>query len=150
MVKYNNKPLKRKERGFPNIGKMKIMEILQAAELLGQAIKNDPMVDKLKTAKELYNDDTELLAMMDKYNETQQKLKALFNDEEKNSQAIEDEQKNIEELYHKITENENFIRLDGAQNVVNNIVGVINEIISNAILGDEGCTHNCSSCKGCH
>lgn len=126
------------------------MEILQAAELLGQAIKNDPMVEKLKTAKELYNEDTELQVLMDKYNEVQQNLKELFKDEEKNSEAIDEEQKVIEELYNKITENENFIRLDNAQNVVNNIVGMINEIISRAILGDEGCTHNCSSCKGCH
>jgi len=126
------------------------MEILQAAELLGQALRNDAMVEKLNTAKELYNEDTELCSLMGDYDIKQQFIKSLFENEKKNATAIAEAQKEIEELYLKITSNENFIRLDAAQTVVSNMIGIINEIISKAILGDDGCTHNCSTCNGCH
>jgi hypothetical protein len=45
-----------------------------------------------------------------------------------------------------------FAELNRAQAEVNELMNAVNQTIMTQITGEEpsGCTHDCSSCKGCH
>ena len=61
-------------------------------------------------------------------------------------------QKRIDTLYKEITENEVFVELNEAQAVVNELMNSVNNTIMFNITGElpSSCTHDCSSCSGCH
>ena len=67
-------------------------------------------------------------------------------------QFIETIQTRIDELYTLITENPAFVELNRVQSEVNDLMNSVNQTIMTQITGEEpsGCTHDCSSCKGCH
>ena len=58
----------------------------------------------------------------------------------------------IDELYDLIVNNEAFVELNRTQAVVNELMNSVNQTIMTQITGEEpsGCTHNCSTCSGCH
>lgn len=61
-------------------------------------------------------------------------------------------QERIDELYAEIAANPAFVELNEAQAAVNNLMNAVNNTIMFAITGEmpAGCTHDCSSCGGCH
>ena len=65
---------------------------------------------------------------------------------------IEVIQKRIDELYNLITEDAAFIALNEAQAVVNELMNSVNTTITYNITGEmpSSCTHDCSTCGGCH
>ena len=71
---------------------------------------------------------------------------------EKDTMFIEVIQKRIDELYKLITEDETFVALNDAQAVVNELMNSVNSTITYNITGElpSSCTHDCSSCGGCH
>ena len=58
----------------------------------------------------------------------------------------------MDELSHTINQNENYTRFAAAQNAVNDLMQRINATISYYAFGVEpsNCTHDCSTCGGCH
>ena len=71
---------------------------------------------------------------------------------EKDTIFIEVIQKRIDELYKMITEDADFVALNEAQAVVNELMNSVNSTITYNITGElpSSCTHDCSSCGGCH
>ena len=67
-------------------------------------------------------------------------------------QLIESIQRRIDELYTLIAEHPLFVELNRAQEEVNELMNKVNQTIMTQITGEEpsGCTHNCSTCGGCH
>ncbi|MGN1128236.1 MAG: YlbF family regulator, partial [Candidatus Flemingiibacterium sp.] len=59
-------------------------------------------------------------------------------------------EKRIHELYHEIMENENMVAFTKAQDVVNAFMAEVNGEITYQITGERPCTHDCSTCGGCH
>jgi hypothetical protein len=72
--------------------------------------------------------------------------------EERDMDLIQSIQRRIDELYDLIVNNEAFVELNRAQAVVNELMNSVNQTIMTQITGEEpsGCTHNCSTCSGCH
>lgn len=128
------------------------MEIFELAVELGKKLKEDERVIAFENAKKAYEDDPILKKYMIEY-EVQQK--AVANEAakpERDMNLIEVIQKRIDELYKKIAEHPTFAELNRTQADVNELMNRVNQTIMTQITGEEpsSCTHDCSTCGGCH
>ena len=129
------------------------MKIEELAAELGKEIKKDPRIEALSAARTAYETNTFLQSYMDEY-ETQQI--AIEKEAAKGASAdkllIAKLQGRVDELYKLIIKNETFVKLSEAQTAVNELMEQVNNIITFNITGEmpSSCTHDCSSCGGCH
>ena len=125
--------------------------IAELAAELGKAIKEDERVKALNEAKKVYGEDKDLMRYVIEYNVQQ---KAMANEFEKGDDRdeviLKQIQNRIDELYDLIVNNEAFVAMNAAQEVVNNFMNEVNGIITLNITGEIPCTHDCSTCSGCH
>lgn len=128
------------------------MEIFDLAAKLGQALKADERLAALEKAKQAYAENADLKRDMTEY-EVQQKLLAEeITKEPRDLHFVETVQHRIDELYEAIRKNPAFVELDRAQTAVNDLMARVNAAITYEITGElpgSGCTHDCSTCKGC-
>ena len=126
------------------------MEIMEIAEMLGKTIKADPRMERLNNAKKAYDDDITLNKYMMEYDVQQKAMSKEYEKSEKDMMLISEIQKRVDELYKLITENPVFAELDEAQADVNALMNEVNQTITYNITGENPCTHDCSTCGGCH
>ena len=128
------------------------MEIFEIAQLLGKTLKEDERLKRLENAKKQYQENTDLGKMMIEYEVQQKALENEVVKPEKDTHFIDIIQNRINELYKNITEHPTFIELNEAQNAVNELMNSVNQTIMFNITGElpGDCTHNCSTCGGCH
>ena len=128
------------------------MEIFEIAQLLGKTLKEDERLKRLENAKKQYEGNPDLGKMMIEYEVQQKALENEVVKPEKDTHFIDIIQNRINELYQKITTHPDFIELNEAQSVVNELMNSVNQTIMFNITGEipGDCTHNCSTCGGCH
>ena len=128
------------------------MEIFELAAELGKALKADERLIKLEEAKKAYEENKTLQRNIVEFDVQQKALQGEMVKPEKDTIFIEVIQKRIDELYKLITEDEAFVALNDAQAVVNELMNSVNTTITYNITGEmpSSCTHDCSSCGGCH
>ena len=128
------------------------MEIFELAAELGKALKEDAKLKRLDDAKNAYEADPELKKMMVEYEGQQKALQIEITREERDTLFIETIQKRIDTLYNNIMSHPVFIELNEAQAEVNELMNAVNNTITFNITGEQpsSCTHDCSTCGGCH
>ena len=128
------------------------MEIFELAAELGKALKADERLVKLEEAKKAYEGNKTLQRNIVEFDVQQKALQQEMVKPEKDTIFIEVIQKRIDELYKLITEDESFVALNEAQAVVNELMNSVNPTITYNITGEmpSSCTHDCSTCGGCH
>ncbi|MBR2387802.1 MAG: YlbF family regulator [Clostridia bacterium] len=128
------------------------MEIFELAAELGKALKADERLVKLEEAKKAYEENKTLQRNIVEFDVQQKALQQEMIKPEKDTIFIEVIQKRIDELYKMITEDADFVALNEAQAVVNELMNSVNSTITYNITGElpSSCTHDCSSCGGCH
>ena len=128
------------------------MEIFELAAELGKALKADERLIKLEEAKKAYEENKTLQRNIVEFDVQQKALQQEMVKPEKDTMFIEVIQKRIDELYKMITEDEAFVALNDAQAVVNELMNSVNTTITYNITGEmpSSCTHDCSTCGGCH
>ena len=128
------------------------MDIMELAAELGKALKEDERLKKLEAAKEAYVGDAELQKKLVEYEVQNRAMEGEIVKPEKDSVFIEIIQNRIDQLYREITESAAFIKLSEAQAEVNELMNAVNATITANITGEtpSSCTHNCSTCSGCH
>ena len=128
------------------------MGIFELAAELGKALKADERLVKLEEAKKAYEEDKTLQRNLVEFEVQQKALQQEIAKEERDTVFIEVIQKRIDELYKVITEDPDFIALNDAQAVVNELMNSVNTTITYNITGEmpSSCTHDCSTCGGCH
>ena len=128
------------------------MEIFELAAELGKALKADERLIKLEEAKKAYEENKTLQRNIVEFDVQQKALQQEMVKPEKDTIFIEVIQKRIDELYKMITEDADFVALNDAQAVVNELMNSVNTTITYNITGEmpSSCTHDCSSCGGCH
>ncbi len=128
------------------------MEIFELAAALGQKLKDDARLVALEAAKNDYENNPELKKYMVEYDVQQKAMQRAVTRPEQDMQMIESIQKRIDTLYNQIAEHPVFAELNRAQSEVNELMNAVNQTIMTQITGEEpsGCTHNCSTCGGCH
>ncbi|MBE6691009.1 MAG: YlbF family regulator [Ruminococcaceae bacterium] len=130
------------------------MGIFELAAELGKTLKNDKRLIALEEARKAYENDERVGKLMTEY-EVQQK--AIQNEvakaaAERNDELLKMIQARIDAIYDQIVATETYKALEKAQNDVNELMELVNSTITFNITGEQpsSCTHDCSSCGGCH
>ena len=128
------------------------MEIFELAAELGKKLKEDARLIDLEAAKKAYGEEPSLQKLMIEYEVQQRAMQAEVGRPEHDLHLIEAIQHRIDELYKTITEHPTYRELERAQNEVNELMNAVNNTIMTQITGEvpSSCTHNCSTCGGCH
>ncbi len=126
------------------------MEIMELAAELGKKIKEDPRIAEMNRAQAAYEADADLQAKIAEYNTQSEALGQEYRKETPDNDFIKSIEGRIQELYREIMENANMTAFTKAQDAVNAFMNEVNAEISYQITGERPCSHDCSTCSGCH
>ena len=130
------------------------MEIFELAAALGQKLKEDERLVRLEAARAAYEKDETIMSLSTEYMVQQQAMQAeaMKEDGERDEALIESISARIDALYSELTETPVYKEFEAAQNEVNDLMSRVNDTINAQIMDGEpdGCTHDCSTCGGCH
>ena len=131
-----------------------MIKIIELAHLLGEEIAKSDEIKNLEMAKEEFQSDADLQNKMSEYEAERLLLGQEFakDPSEADQRAIADLRARIEELGSEIGSNPQYIKFAEAQRAMNALMAEVNEEIKYCITGERpsDCTHDCSTCKGCH
>ena len=129
-------------------------KIIELAHQLGMEIAESNEIKNLNDTKNAFDSDAELQALMSEYEADRVLLGQEFakNNDEIDEKAIADLRARIEELTREISKNPIYIAFANAQQDMNKLMADVNAEIKFCITGERpsDCTHDCSTCKGCH
>ena len=126
------------------------MEIMELAATLGKAIKESDAYKNYLEAKEAYDSNEVVNDKIMEYGIQQQVLAAEAGKEDRDEAVMEQIQARLDSLYEEICKDETFLALDAAQNAMTELMNQVNQTINYNITGEQPCTHDCSTCGGCH
>ena len=128
------------------------MGIFELAAELGRALKEDQRLIRLEEARAAYENDERIAKLATEYEVQQKAIQNEAMKEERDLALIQMIQDRIDALYDEITQSESYRALEDAQNAVNDLMNTVNSTITYHITGKEpsACTHDCSTCGGCH
>ena len=128
-------------------------KIIELAHVLGEEIAKSEEIKNLNTKKSAFDSDEELQAKMREYEAQRMLLGQEFAKEstEADERAIADLRARIQELTAEISKNPIYIAFATAQQNMNKLMADVNAEIKFCITGErDNCTHDCSTCSGCH
>ncbi len=126
--------------------------VFELAVTLGKALKEDPRMVRMENARRAYEGDKSLNLLMSEYEVQQKAMQNLAAGENFEPQLMDMIQDRINALYEQIMAHPTYVELNGAQEAVNELMNAVNNTITFAITGEipSNCTHDCSTCGGCH
>ena len=129
-------------------------KVIELAHALGEEIARSEEIKNLEAAKAAFQADAELQGKMSEYETDRMLLGQEFSKDtsEADQRAIADLRARIEELTAEISKNTNYIVFAEAQKAMNALMAEVNAEIKFCITGERPseCTHDCSTCSGCH
>ena len=128
-------------------------KIIELAHMLGEEIAASDEIKNLQAAKDAYDKDEALQAKLSEYEAERKLLGEEFskNTEDTDKRAIADLRARIEELTREVSQNPIYIAFAEAQQNMNKLMADVNAEIKFCITGErDNCTHDCSTCSGCH
>ena len=128
-------------------------KIIELAHALGMEIAASDEIKNLENAKAAYEANAELQAKMSEY-ETHRRLlgeELTKNNDSIDEIAVANIRARIDELAREISANPVYITFANAQQALNRLMADVNAEIKFCITGErDDCTHDCSTCSGCH
>lgn len=129
-------------------------KIIELAHALGEQIAKSEEIKNLELAKAAFESDAELQKKMSEYEAERLLLGQEFSkpEGEVDERAVADLRARINELSSEISKAAAYIAFAEAQNQMNNLMASVNAEIKFCITGERPsqCTHDCSTCSGCH
>lgn len=129
-------------------------KIIELAHALGEEIAKSNEMDVLKITKNAYEKDEKLQAKLAEYEAERKLLADEFNKdpEAQDVTVIENVKARMDELGREILGHPLYIAFSKAQEGMNELMQNVNDEIKFCITGErpEHCTHDCSTCHGCH
>ena len=128
-------------------------KIIELAHQLGVEIAKSEEIKTLNETKNAFDSDAELQALMSEYEADRVLLGQEFSKDngEIDEKAIADLRARIQELTAEISKNPVYIAFATAQQNMNKLMADVNAEIKFCITGErDNCTHDCSTCSGCH
>lgn len=129
-------------------------KIIELAHALGEEIAKSDEIRALEIAKDVFQSDDELQDKMSRYEAARQLLGTEFskNPEEIDKELVDKLKKTVEELTREISSAPKYIAFTEAQRSMNALMADVNAEIKFCITGERPaeCTHDCSTCSGCH
>ncbi len=126
------------------------MEIMELAAVIGKQIKESPEGKAFLEAKAAYEGSIEINNALMEYQVQQQALEQITEETEPAVMARIDDR--LTELYTFITEHPLFKAYEEAEMTMNGIIQKVQATIIAQVTGKmpSDCTHDCSTCGGCH
>ena len=128
-------------------------KIIEIAHMLGMEIAASEEIKNLEATKTAFESNAALQAKMSEYEAERKLLGEEFskNPSDADQKAIADLRARIEELTAEIAADPIYAAFADAQKAMNKLMADVNAEIKFCITGErDDCTHDCSTCKGCH
>lgn len=129
-------------------------KIIELAHALGEEIAKSAEIENLERTKAAFEADAELQGKMSEYETERRLLGEEFSKDssEADQRAIADLRARIEELTAEISAHPTYAAFAAAQQAMNTLMNSVNAEIKFCITGERPveCTHDCSTCSGCH
>lgn len=125
-------------------------EITETVTRLADLIKSDPRYETVMEAQKAYTEDAQISRLLTEYN-VQQAALAEASKGEQDAQLVESIRRRLEELYHQVVENPVYLAYKEASDAYNAFYQSVSQELEFALNGRQSsCTHDCSTCSGCH
>ncbi|MBE6818472.1 MAG: YlbF family regulator [Ruminococcaceae bacterium] len=134
-------------------------DVIQLARELGAALQADARYKALMDARKVNDDDEALQKLIGDFNLIMLNAQQEAEKEDKDEAKMQAYNEQYMEAYKKIMDNENMRAYQAAQSELEAVVNTVNGIIAMSLNGEDpatcdpdaaNCTHDCSSCGGCH
>ena len=134
-------------------------DVIKLARELGAALQADARYEKLMQARKVNDEDEELQNLIGEFNMIMLKAQQEAEKEEKDEAKMQEYNEQYVAAYQKIMANENMAAYQAAQSELEAVVNTVNGIIAMSLNGEDpmtcdpdaqNCTHDCSTCGGCH
>ena len=128
------------------------MEIMEMAIMLGQRMRNEGAAERFLKARDAFNQNVELKTAFSEYNVQRMLLEQEANKEEIDNELVKRIDTRVDELFEFITHHPVYVEIEAAQGALNDELKKVMDKITEQITGESpaGCTHDCSTCGGCH
>ena len=128
-------------------------EVLVAVKNLCDLMKNDPRYVAVNEAGKAYSENPEISTLLIEYQAQQTALTELYAKDERDDGIIDAIQGRLNEIYTAIIENPLYVAFKEASDEYEAYYKAIHEEMEFHLTGkrpNSGCTHDCSTCSGCH
>lgn len=127
-------------------------QILELAAQIGKEVKESELMKAYEIAEAAYTADTALQDKIREYSVQQQLLAEENTKSAPNAFIVENIQKRLGALYGEITASKTFVEFSEKQDQVRELLTQINNVMMQQVTGEDpsACTHDCSTCGGCH
>ena len=134
-------------------------DVIKLARELGAALQADARYEALMQARKVNDEDEALQNLIGEFNMIMLKAQQEAEKEDKDEAKMQEYNEQYVAAYQKIMANENMIAYQAAQSELEAVVNTVNGIIAMSLNGEDpmtcdpdaqNCTHDCSTCGGCH
>ena len=126
-------------------------ELVEIIGKMGEMVRADERYGAFEAASEEYANDPEIKTALTEYNVQQAALSEAFGAEERDDELVKAIQARIHALYQTITANPVYVKYREAGEAYESYTKAVYAEIEYAITGQRSdCTHDCSTCSGCH
>lgn len=139
---------------------MENTEILNLAREIGAAIQRSDEYINYRMNEQKVECSKGLQSTIEKFNSKKAEINAELSKENADQKKMDELNREIGELYRKITNDETMKKFNEAKSVFDDMLAKISYLISECAKGEdpykveipdaESCTGSCSTCGGCH
>ncbi len=127
-------------------------EIIEKAKELGALVQASEQVQKFNAAKAAYENDEEIQKLIHEFNLQKMSMMSLGNESEPDQARMTELEERMKSIYAEIMANDKMNEMQESTKAVEELMGQINGVLTFYVTGEEpsSCTHDCSTCGGCH
>ncbi len=126
-------------------------EITTSIHALAELIKTDERHINITKASEAYSSNEELNRLLTEYSVHQQALTMEYQKETPDEEMAKSMQNRLNEIYETVTNHPTYVAFREASEIYEEFTNEIYKELEFAVTGKrQDCTHDCSTCGGCH
>ncbi|MBQ4052037.1 MAG: YlbF family regulator [Clostridia bacterium] len=127
-------------------------EIIEKAKELGAMLQASEQMKRYNASKLAFEADEEVQNLVKEYNLQRMNMMNVSEEEDADGSRMAELEERIKAIYEKVMAAPTMVEMQAAGQALQELVGQINGVISFYVTGEEptSCTHDCSTCGGCH
>ena len=128
-------------------------ELTNAIHAVGDMIKSDPRHSAVQKASDDYANSAELSKLLEEYSALQGALSVEYEKEELDDKAVKPLQDRMNDIYNTVSNHPVYVAFKEASDDYEEFTSAVYEELEFAVTGhrhSDECTHDCSTCGGCH
>ena len=134
------------------------MDLIALARQMGHAIQEEKAYKDLRAAQTAADNDKELQDLIGEFNLKRMAINNEACKEERDEEKLRSLNEEMRSSYTKIMQNENMVAYNDAKTALDTVMQRVMAIITQSAEGEDpdttdfspSCTHDCSTCGGCH